>query len=76
MSWEEYDAIVKEFPRLNLADGVTEILCGLCREKPQTTYDNFVADIGEKFVEGYTREGNRFMDRTTYTREVLDKRAP
>ena len=61
LSWEEYDAIAKEFPRLNLAEGVTEILCGLCRDKPQTTYDNFVSDVGERFVERYTREGNRFV---------------
>jgi hypothetical protein len=28
-------------------------LCGIVRARPQTTYDNFVRDFGERFVEGY-----------------------
>ncbi|KAL8697518.1 MAG: hypothetical protein Q9201_007084 [Fulgogasparrea decipioides] len=59
---KEYDAIVKEFPRLEMKDDLRETLCGLCRTKPQTTYDNFVGDWGEKYVEGYTRVGNRRID--------------
>ncbi|KAL8765222.1 MAG: hypothetical protein Q9194_006641 [Teloschistes cf. exilis] len=51
----EYDAIVKEVPRLGFNDDFREVFCGLCRTKPQTTYDNMVGDWGEKYVEGYTR---------------------
>ena len=59
LTWKEYEGIVKEFPRLKMADGIVEILCGFCRDKPETTYDNFVGDVGEKFVEGYSRVGTR-----------------
>jgi hypothetical protein len=37
-------------------------ICGLCRTKPETTYDNFAGDFGEQMVEGYSREGRRFYD--------------
>ncbi|KAL8717586.1 MAG: hypothetical protein Q9181_008305 [Wetmoreana brouardii] len=59
---KEYDAIVKDVPRLEMKDDIRETLCGLCRTKPQTTYDNFVGDWGEKYLEGYTRVGNRKID--------------
>src|ERR1700677_4817294 len=37
---------------------------GLCRVKPQATYDSFVGDIGETYLreEGYTRHGMRTVD--------------
>jgi len=57
--WED---VGKEFPRTGFKDGVTEMLCGLCREKPGTTYDNWVADWGIAYVEGYSREGKRVLD--------------
>lgn len=38
ISEEVFDAVNKQFPRLNLADGIREILCGFCRTKPETTY--------------------------------------
>ena len=62
LTWDEWDAIVKQFPRLNLADGVTEIMCNFCKHKPETTYDNLVSDVGELHVEGYSREGNKFVN--------------
>ena len=34
---EEYQKIVDELPRLGLKEGVREIMCGLCRDKPETT---------------------------------------
>ncbi|KAL8661710.1 MAG: hypothetical protein Q9202_005332 [Teloschistes flavicans] len=55
LTQEEYDAIVKEVPRLTFREDFREVFCGLCRTKPQTTYDNAVGDWGEKYVEGYTR---------------------
>ena len=57
-----WDGVVKEYPRLGFKEGVKEILCRLCKSKPETTYDNFTADFGEAFVEGYSREGNRGID--------------
>lgn len=55
LTQEDYDAIVKEVPRLGFKDDFREAFCGLCRTKPQTTYDNIVSDWGGKYVEGYTR---------------------
>ena len=57
-----WDAIVREFPRTEFKEDVTDILCGLCRTKPGTTYDNFVGDFGTALVEGYSAEGKRLVD--------------
>lgn len=62
LTWEEYRAVVKEFPRLDLMNGLKEVMCGLCRTKPETTYDNTVGEWGDKFVEGYSREGKLTAD--------------
>jgi len=60
---EEWSAVCKEYPRLNnLKDAATEMLCNICRKKPETTYDNFLRDYGEKHVEGYSAVGKRVMD--------------
>ncbi|KAK4898387.1 hypothetical protein LTR27_003983 [Elasticomyces elasticus] len=67
MTIEEYDAIVAKYPRHGFREGVKEIMCGLCRTKPETTYDNFVADFGDQFVDGYTSKGYRASDRIMAT---------
>lgn len=43
---EEYKEIVHAFPRSNFKNELIHIMCGLCRDKPHTTFDNFVADFG------------------------------
>ncbi|KAH6677729.1 hypothetical protein B0J14DRAFT_585032 [Halenospora varia] len=57
-----WDGIVKEYPRLDFRNGVKKALCGLCIEKPETTYDNFVAQFGVLFVDGYSLEGKTMVD--------------
>jgi len=57
-----WETVLKEFPRLDFKKGLIEVFCGLCRDKPETTYDNFVADIGKDYVEGYSVKGKRFLD--------------
>jgi hypothetical protein len=47
-------AILTEFPRLKLKDGLKECLCNIARQKPATTFDNIVRDFGVRYVEGYT----------------------
>jgi hypothetical protein len=50
------DAIMKivgEFPRLEMKTRMTECFCHIAMVKPETTYDNFVRDFGERFVTGY-----------------------
>jgi hypothetical protein len=45
--------IVAAFPRLQMKRRLKECLCGVARARPETTYENFVRDFGERFVEGY-----------------------
>lgn len=45
--------ILAAFPRLQMKRRLNECLCGIAQERPETTYDNFVRDFGERFVEGY-----------------------
>lgn len=47
------EAILAAYPRLALKKQFGECLCDLARRKPQTTYDNGVRDMGERYVEGY-----------------------
>ncbi|MCJ1252908.1 hypothetical protein MMC24_000714 [Lignoscripta atroalba] len=62
LTWEEYNKIVREFPRLGLKEGVREIMCHLCKTKPETTYDNFVGQYGERFVKGFSLVGKLGVD--------------
>jgi hypothetical protein len=38
LTWEEYDRIKAEFPRLDVGARVTDIICGFARTKPASTY--------------------------------------
>lgn len=49
----EVTAIVAAFPRLGMKSRMTDCFCHIARTRPETTYDNFVRDFGERFVEGY-----------------------
>ncbi|CRG92439.1 hypothetical protein PISL3812_09499 [Talaromyces islandicus] len=51
---DEYNSVVKELPLVQFKESVKRKLCGLCENKPQTTYDNFVRDFGQRFVDGYS----------------------
>lgn len=62
LSWDEYRAVVKEFPRLGLMKDLKENMCALCRDKPGTTYDNTVGEWGDRYVEGYSRKGKLTQD--------------
>ncbi len=45
--------IVEAFPRLEMKKRFTQAVCGIVEARPETTYDNFARDFGERFVEGY-----------------------
>ncbi|MCJ1452769.1 hypothetical protein MMC28_003112 [Mycoblastus sanguinarius] len=62
LRWDAYNLIIEELPRLGMVEGITEIMCHLCRTKPQTTYDNFVGQFGERYVEGFSLKGTQFID--------------
>ena len=47
-------AILAQFPRLSMKKQFQDCLCSLVRQKPTTSYDNFLRDIGTRYVVGYT----------------------
>lgn len=49
----EIASIVKEFPRLDMKRRMTRCFCHIAETRPETTYDNFVRDFGERYVAGY-----------------------
>jgi len=50
---EEMRGILAAYPRLDMKRGFTDCVCRIVRTKPETTYDNFARDFGERFVPGY-----------------------
>lgn len=59
---EQWEAIVKVFPNKGLRGYVRDVFTGLCRVKPDTTYDNGASDYGEVYLPGFTRVGHRGVD--------------
>jgi hypothetical protein len=55
ISPDEMNSILAAFPRLGMKRCFTDAVCEVVKTKPQTTYDNFARDFGERFVPGYTR---------------------
>ncbi len=53
VSKEQLNAILAAYPRLSLNREITKSLCGLVERKPETTYDNFVSDVGRRYYPGY-----------------------
>ena len=51
----EMAAIIEAFPRLVMKERFTQAVCRIVETRPATTYDNFAADFGERFVPGYKR---------------------
>ncbi|MEQ1407397.1 hypothetical protein ABK249_20950 [Neorhizobium sp. Rsf11] len=49
----EVRTIVAEFPRLGMKRKMTKCFCHIAKTQPETTYDNFVRDFGERLVPGY-----------------------
>jgi len=49
----EIATILEAFPRLGMKQRMTRCFCHIAETKPETTYDNFVRDFGERFVPGY-----------------------
>src|SRR4029077_19534573 len=49
----DLDLILSAFPRLGMKQRFAETCCQLVKAKPETSYDNFLRDFGERFVPGY-----------------------
>jgi hypothetical protein len=55
LSDDNRKAILSTFPRLGMKNELTTCLCGIAKNHPNTTRDNFIADFGLKYVPGYMR---------------------
>jgi hypothetical protein len=49
----DVEHILGAFPRLRMKERFAETCCRLVTAKPETSYDNFLRDFGERFVPGY-----------------------
>ena len=49
----DVERILGAFPRLRMKQGFAEACCRLVTARPETSYDNFLRDFGERFVPGY-----------------------
>jgi len=52
---DEMRSILAAFPRLGMKQSFIDSVCRIVKSRPETTYDNFARDFGERFVPGYTR---------------------
>lgn len=50
---DEVKRVVEAFPRLDMKRRLTGCCRHIAETQPQTTYDNFARDFGERFVPGY-----------------------
>ena len=46
---EMYKEVTASFPLAGFKDDLIQIMCGLCREKKETTFDNFVSEFGRVY---------------------------
>src|SRR5262245_26233019 len=53
LSAGDVERILGVFPRLKMKEKFSETCCRLVTAKPETSYDNFLRDFGERFVPGY-----------------------
>jgi hypothetical protein len=49
----DVDRVLAAFPRLKMKDRFSQACCRLVIARPETSYDNFLRDFGERFVPGY-----------------------
>ncbi len=53
LSAANVDQILTAFPRLRMKQRFAETCHQIVTAKPETSYDNFLRDFGERFVPGY-----------------------
>ena len=49
----DLERILGAFPRLEMKQQFAKTCCRIVTKKPETSYDNFLRDFGERFVPGY-----------------------
>jgi HD domain-containing protein len=50
---DEMRSILAAFPRLDMKRAFTDSVCRIVETRPETTYDNFARDFGDRCVPGY-----------------------
>jgi hypothetical protein len=50
---DDLERILTAFPRMKMKQRFAETCCRLVTAKPETSYDNFLRDFGDRFVPGY-----------------------
>ncbi|KAH7905754.1 hypothetical protein BJ138DRAFT_1164156 [Hygrophoropsis aurantiaca] len=73
---EEFKEVVRAFPRAGYREEIPRNTCAMCVEKPETTYDNAVGELGLKLgVEGYKEkwEHNRMSDMLLGSLEMCEQ---
>ena len=50
---DDLERILTAFPRLKMKQSFAETCCRLVTARPETSYDNFLRDFGDRFVPGY-----------------------
>lgn len=75
ISVEEYKEVVAALPRLDFSGELVGIMCGLCRDKKETTFDNFVGDYGKIYgldgKGGGKEEWRKLCDQSNTTRLLM-----
>jgi hypothetical protein len=59
----EVTRIITAFPRLEVKRRMIRCFCHIAEVEPETTYDNFLRDFGERVVSGY--KANSVVDLVT-----------
>jgi hypothetical protein len=71
ISVDEYKEIVTAFPREGFKDDLVQIMCGLCRNKPSTTFDTFVGEFGLEFgLDGKGADKDDYRERWEKARQM------
>lgn len=53
ISRDEMKQILDAFPRLGMKTRMTRCFCGIAQAHPETSYEGFLRDFGQRFVPGY-----------------------
>jgi hypothetical protein len=56
LTQNQISTIVAAFPRLEMKQRFAHAVCRIVESRPETTYDNFARDFGERFVADYKKQ--------------------
>ncbi|KAK5656082.1 hypothetical protein OQA88_5221 [Cercophora sp. LCS_1] len=72
ISVAEYREILQAFPRAGFKDDLVTICCGLCRDKRETVWDNFVGEFGAEYgIDGLGGDKEEFAAEFEARRNAL-----